>query len=421
VRNRWYLAANRDARVEWDFEDRLVKVTKSDGTVVENVYDVDGVLVRTAVNGVGTDYLVDTSGGLSHVVAEVDGSGAVSVLYVRAGDMLLEEVRGGVAKMYEADGLGSVRGLLDVSGAKTDTYAYEAFGSTLSSTGSDENPYRFAGERLVDSVGFYQNRARWLDTRTGRFVSVDPERGALGYPMSMVPYLYGNASPVSMADPTGRQTLMEVGIVFMAAATLACTSTPDSKNWGQRNLNAAEGQLLRTQVLPLERETLRVTLDKLAAWAPQERGLVRTWFGEDSEMVRAHVTAVLDAAKAQSERYTEANFAWRYFPESEDCNGWACVNPEKDTSIYLTPRFFSEGAADAKSQAIALVHERTHFNSVGATSDITGTGGQLRFWQTRSLARYSPPEALANAQSYALFVACSTRRGTVNDWMCDPY
>lgn len=84
-----------------------MRVTKNDGTVVENTYDVDGVLVRTAVNGVVTDYLVDTSGGLSHVVAEVDSSGAVSVLYVRAGDMLLEEVRGGVAKMYEADGLGN--------------------------------------------------------------------------------------------------------------------------------------------------------------------------------------------------------------------------------------------------------------------------------------------------------------------------
>ena len=165
MRNRWYPAAKCDAKVEWDFEDRLVQVTKADGTVVENVYDVDGVLVRTSVNGVGTDYLVDTSGGLSHVVAEVDSSGAVSVLYVRAGDMLLEEVRGGVAKMYEADGLGSVRGLLDVSGAKTDTYSYEAFGSAVSTAGSDLNPYRFAGERLVDSVGIYQNRARWLAGR----------------------------------------------------------------------------------------------------------------------------------------------------------------------------------------------------------------------------------------------------------------
>jgi len=234
VRNRWYLAANRDARVEWDFEDRLVKVTKSDGTVVENTYDVDGVLVRTAVNGVGTDYLVDTSGGLSHVVAEVDGSGTVTALYVRAGDMLLEEVRGGVVKMYEADGLGSVRGLLDVSGARTDSYAYEAFGSTLSSTGSDANPYRFAGERLVDSVGMYQNRARWLDTRTGRFVSVDPAEGAERQPATFQPYLYGDADPVLLVDPSGRDfdlpsVMMTVGIIGISSAVVllpGCTTKP---------------------------------------------------------------------------------------------------------------------------------------------------------------------------------------------------
>ena len=218
------MSTTGEAAYEWDFEDRLVKVTKADGTVVENVYDMDGALVRTAVNGVGTDYLVDTSGGLSHVVAEIDGSGTVTALYVRAGDMLLEEVRGGAAKMYEADGLGSVRGLLDVSGAKTDTYAYEAFGSTVSSTGSDANPYRFAGERLVDSVGFYQNRARWLDTRTGRFVSVDPAEGDRARPLTLHPYLYGVASPATMRDPTGRDSLAELAVVGAITNSLATVS-----------------------------------------------------------------------------------------------------------------------------------------------------------------------------------------------------
>jgi YD repeat-containing protein len=89
VRNRWYPGRHRALKVEWDFEDRLVKVTKADGTVVENVYDVDGVLVRSSVNGVATDLLVDTSGGLSHVVAELDGRGTVTAPYARAGGRLL--------------------------------------------------------------------------------------------------------------------------------------------------------------------------------------------------------------------------------------------------------------------------------------------------------------------------------------------
>jgi RHS repeat-associated protein len=236
VRNRWYPAATRDARVEWDFEDRLVKVTKADGTVVENVYDVDGVLVRTSVNGVATDLLVDTSGGLSHVVAEIDGNGAVSVLYVRAGDMLLEEVRGGVAKMYEADGLGSVRGLLDVSGAKTDAYVYEAFGETLSHSGGDDNPYQFAGERYVDSVGMYQNRARWLDPKTGRFVSVDPEEGDDGRPTTFNPYIYVAGNPATYTDATGRDYTIGEQMFVVSTISVAAIS-----NWGCSGRSRIQG------------------------------------------------------------------------------------------------------------------------------------------------------------------------------------
>ena len=209
-----------DGDVEWDFDDRLVKVTKSDGTVVENMYDVDGVLVRTAVNGVATDLLVDTSGGLSHVVAEIDGSGAVAALYVRAGDMLLEEIRGGVAKMYEADGLGSTRSLLDATGVQTDTWSYEAFGTTLASTGTSLNPYRFAGERLVEATGMYQNRARWLDTGVGRFASMDPFTGFGESPVSLHSYLYGAASPVRYVDPTGNFNLVSTAITIADIAVL---------------------------------------------------------------------------------------------------------------------------------------------------------------------------------------------------------
>jgi RHS repeat-associated protein len=216
---------NGDATYEWDFEDRLVKVTKSDGTVVENVYDVDGVLVRTAVNGVGTDYLVDTSGGLSHVVAEVDSAGAVAVLYVRAGDMLLEEVRGGVGKMYEADGLGSVRGLLDATGATTDTWSYTAFGETLSTSGSDLNPYRFAGERLVDSVGMYQNRARWLLPSIGAFISEDPLCAFPNCRPTLRKYAYAYGNPATIADPTGLDgTIGETMMAGVGYATLNATA-----------------------------------------------------------------------------------------------------------------------------------------------------------------------------------------------------
>jgi RHS repeat-associated protein len=141
----------------------------------------------------------------------------VAALYVGAGDMLLEEIRGAVASMYEADGLGSTRSLLDTTGAQTDTWSYEAFGTTLSSTGTSASPYRFAGERFVENVGMYQNRARWLDTRTGRFSSVDPLLGLNDEDtLTLQPYLYAGARPTSSTDATGLVSLADGMAVHQA-------------------------------------------------------------------------------------------------------------------------------------------------------------------------------------------------------------
>ena len=193
-----------------------MKVTRADGTVVENVYDVDGVMVRMRVNGVGTGYLVDTSGGLSHVVAEVDGSSNVTGYYVREGDRLFEVIRRGTARMYATDGL-SVRVLLDEAGNTTDTYAFTSFGENMARIGSDPNPYQFATERLVPEVGMYQNRARWLDVGTGRFLSIDPDRTGQRWPAESNPYAYASGNPVTRRDPTGRFDAAVEGVWVLAS------------------------------------------------------------------------------------------------------------------------------------------------------------------------------------------------------------
>ena len=167
------LTSQDEASYGWDFENRLTSITTADGTVVHHTYDVDGNRVRTSVTPPGEpttviDYLVDTTGPLSHVVAEVL-SGSVQTLYTRADDQLIGLFRPstGTTRYYHADGLGSVRALSDETGDLTDRYSYTAFGELLEHAGSDPNPYRFAGETIELSSGFYYNRARWLDVAAG--------------------------------------------------------------------------------------------------------------------------------------------------------------------------------------------------------------------------------------------------------------
>jgi RHS repeat-associated protein len=195
------------AALEWDFDHRLRRAVKADGTVVTHAYDADGNRVRTEVTpSTGppqvTEYLVDPSGRLSHVVLETDGAGNVLAEYVR-GDDVLAVIRGATTKYLHADGHGSIRRITDEFGAITDAYTYTAFGELLDHTGTDPNPYQFAGEAVDPNVGFYYNRARWLDVGTGRFLSPDPFAGVDQDPPSLHKYLYAHADPVDRLDPTG--------------------------------------------------------------------------------------------------------------------------------------------------------------------------------------------------------------------------
>jgi RHS repeat-associated protein len=211
---------------DWDFDHRLKKVTKADGAVVEHLFDADGVRVQTKTTKAGAssvqNYLVDTSGALSHVVAETDEAGALKALYVR-GDDLQAVIRASGTRYVHADGLGSIRKLTDESGAVTDSYTYNAFGELLEHVGSDPQPYMFAGEAWEGETGLYYNRARWLDVGTGRFVSEDPWRGTPRNPGTLGRYAYVLGNPVTSTDPTGRwesvtSALMSVALVATVTA-----------------------------------------------------------------------------------------------------------------------------------------------------------------------------------------------------------
>jgi RHS repeat-associated protein len=102
------------------------------------------------------------------------------------------------------DGHGSVRYLTDDLGHTTDTYDFDAFGNLLSSTGTTQNNYLFAGEQFDPALGIYYNRARYYDQRQGRFWTMDTYEGDPESPESLHKYLYADASPIDNSDPTGK-------------------------------------------------------------------------------------------------------------------------------------------------------------------------------------------------------------------------
>lgn len=198
---------------QWDLEGRLVgaelRIGRSSPSVQSFTYDADGNRLRSVVDGVVTEYLVDTNRDLPVVLAEVR-AGQVT-RYTHGLEAISQSGPDGM-RWYLYDGSMSVRALVDPAGAVTDTYTYDAWGLDLASSGATRNPYRYRGEQLDPELGLYYLRARYYDPARGVFLGQDPEAGSPFDPRTLHRYLYAGADPVQNVDPSGRSFLPEITI-----------------------------------------------------------------------------------------------------------------------------------------------------------------------------------------------------------------
>jgi RHS repeat-associated protein len=252
------LLTTSSASYVWSDDQRLARVTRADGMRIEHAYDADGNRVRTTLTPPTgpprvTDYLVDVAGALSHVVAESDGAtGALGAHYVRAGHELLAVLRpagaGLDARYYHADALGSVRALSDESGAVSDRYTTTAFGELLLHTGSDPQPYLFAGEPYDPVSELSYNRARWLEPQSGRFLGIDFIEGFADQPRGRHLYDYAWDDPVNRRDPSG---LISFGIAGLSISiNIQGNLRASSGVASQAALNTVRNRILSISIRP---------------------------------------------------------------------------------------------------------------------------------------------------------------------------
>jgi len=111
-----------------------------------------------------------------------------------------------------------VRQLTDDTETVVAEYTYDGFGNVIASSGSGENTYGFTGEQQfgeADNLVFL--RARYYDSRVGRFISRDPilEPIQIGnnffwflpylinHPQDLYSYVYVANNPINRVDPMG--------------------------------------------------------------------------------------------------------------------------------------------------------------------------------------------------------------------------
>ncbi len=130
---------------------------------------------------------------------------------------------------------GDVVKLVDGGGTSVASYAYDAWGNILSSSGSkaEINPLRYRGYYYDTETGFYYLQSRYYDPVTHRFINADSYsstgQGIIGYNM----FAYCNNSPVIQADHTGEFGLLTLVSAVVSAAVNVATTYIAAKATGQ--------------------------------------------------------------------------------------------------------------------------------------------------------------------------------------------
>ncbi|MCV2885510.1 putative Ig domain-containing protein [Aestuariibacter sp. AA17] len=192
---------------------RLMQFSDSIRTV-EFEYNVDAIRVAKSIDGVNTDYIVDSNQAYQQVIAEQDASNSILKEYLYGND-LISQNESDAYTYFHYDSLGTTRTLSDSQAQITDAYTYEAFGTLLNQTGSTDNDYLFTGEQYDSELDNYYLRARYYDQNVGRFTQMDTWMGVDDEPITLNKYIYAYSDGVNFIDPTGMFGLGDI----MAART----------------------------------------------------------------------------------------------------------------------------------------------------------------------------------------------------------
>ena len=192
----------KNERNVFDAENRLVRVTASDGTLLARyAYDGEGRRISKTVllNNIPDEvtlYIHDASG---RVLAEYSSK--------------TPSAPAGRRLFLTSDHLGSVRAVTGLNGVLLSTNNYTPFGEKISKTETEDITNRFAGHDRDVETGFIHAEARTFSPEHGRFLSADPITIApdrLRDPQRLNRFSYVRNSPLRFSDPSGEDLYIKI-------------------------------------------------------------------------------------------------------------------------------------------------------------------------------------------------------------------
>jgi RHS repeat-associated protein len=183
----------------------------------EYTYDVYNQRIAKTVDADGDGSLAAVTerfvyGSDQNIALVFDENGNVNHRYLFGNgvDQIEADESNGNTRWALTDHLGSVRDVVDDSGTVLNHFVYDAFGGVTSQT--DESVvfrYGYTARELDAESGLQYNRARYLDSFTGKFISQDPI-SFQGGDSNLYRYVFN--SPLNGTDPTGHLVVANYSI-----------------------------------------------------------------------------------------------------------------------------------------------------------------------------------------------------------------
>lgn len=202
------LRVSQSRWIQFDYDNRPVKVVTPDGTLTEFAYDFEGNRVKRVITRGGQS---QTTLFIGTIYEETGiGTSTETIQYIYAGSQRIALKKNtGAIEYFHADHLGGTDLITDSAGNVVRTTKYTPYGSAYDTSGTSDNDYKYTGQRLDDTTGLYYYRARYYDPSTGRFITPDSIVQDPADPQAYNRYAYARNNPIINRDPSGNSWLSD--------------------------------------------------------------------------------------------------------------------------------------------------------------------------------------------------------------------